>query len=204
MRVAAYTVGIDSRVEELMKLLDVKSSGVRVLGLHGMGGVGKTTLAKAVYNKLVGKFECRSFITNVREISRQNDGLISHQHNLIDDLSLDNTVLTRNEIEANISAIKEVADKRKVTVVLDDVDDIGQLNALLGKKERMEMKRDDAIYILKGCGFRAELAITVLTAKSLIKIIEDDTLWMHDQFRDMGRQIVRQENLQDPRNRSRL
>ncbi|KAK0574368.1 hypothetical protein LWI29_022596 [Acer saccharum] len=136
MRVAAYTVGIDSRVEELMKLLDVKSSGVRVLGLHGMGGVGKTTLAKAVYNKLVGKFECRSFITNVREISRQNDGLISHQHNLIDDLSLDNTVLTRNEIEANISAIKEVVDKRKVTVVLDDVDDIGQLNALLGKKER--------------------------------------------------------------------
>ncbi|KAK1553157.1 hypothetical protein Q3G72_029781 [Acer saccharum] len=91
IRVAAYTVGIDSRVEELMKLLDVKSSGVRVLGLHGMGGVGKTTLAKAVYNKLVGKFECRSFITNVREISRQTDGLISLQHKLIDDLSLDNT-----------------------------------------------------------------------------------------------------------------
>ncbi|KAK0573120.1 hypothetical protein LWI29_003274 [Acer saccharum] len=169
MRVAAYTVGIDSRVEELMKLLDVKSSGVRVLGLHGMGGVGKTTLAKAVYNKLVGKFECRSFITNVREISRQTDGLISLQHKLIDDLSVDNTVLKRNEIEANISAIKEVVDKRKVTVVLDDVDDIGQLNALLGKKERMEMKREDVIYILKGCGFRAELAITVLTAKSLIK-----------------------------------
>ncbi|KAK0574072.1 hypothetical protein LWI29_017828 [Acer saccharum] len=204
IRVAAYTVGIDSRVEELMKLLDVKSNGVRVLGLHGMGGVGKTTLAKAVYNKLVGKFECRSFITNVREISRQTDGLISLQHKLIDDLSLDNTVLKRNEIEANISAIKEVVDKRKVTVVLDDVDDIGQLNALLGKKERMEMKRDDVIYVLKGCGFRAELAITILTAKSLIKVTTDDTLWMHDQLRDMGRQIVWQENLQDPGNRSRL
>ncbi|TXG46623.1 hypothetical protein EZV62_027874 [Acer yangbiense] len=335
IRVAAYTVGIDSRVEELMKLLDVKSSGVRVLGLHGMGGVGKTTLAKAVYNKLVGKFECRSFITNVREISRQTDGLISLQHKLIDDLSLGNTVLKRNEIEANISAIKEVVDKRKVTVVLDDVDDIGQLNALLGKKERfcegsriiittrdrdvlqenyvtllyevqkldsdqalqlfsyhalrrekptdkflnlskqivsltgglplalevfgaflfdkrrivewedvvgklrkirpdnlqgvlkisfdgldeqhkcifldiaclfvrMEMKRDDVIYVLKGCGFRAELAITVLIAKSLIKVTTDDTLWMHDQLRDMGRQIVWQENLQDPGNRSRL
>ncbi|KAK4841479.1 hypothetical protein QYF36_005123 [Acer negundo] len=204
IRVAAYTVGIDSRVEELMKLLDVKSSGVRVLGLHGMGGVGKTTLAKAVYNKLVGKFECRSFITNVREISGQTDGLISLQHKLIDDLSLDNKVLKRNEIEANISAIKEVVDKRKVTVVLDDVDNIDQLNALLGKKERMEMKRDDAIYILKGCGFRAELAITVLTAKSLIKITEDDTLWMHDQLRDMGRQIVWKENPQDPGNCSRL
>ncbi|KAI9169618.1 hypothetical protein LWI28_015059 [Acer negundo] len=149
IRVAAYTVGIDSRVEELMKLLDVKSSGVRVLGLHGMGGVGKTTLAKAVYNKLVGKFECRSFITNVREISGQTDGLISLQHKLIDDLSLDNKVLKRNEIEANISAIKEVVDKRKVTVVLDDVDNIDQLNALLGKKERRLWDRKDITTVLE-------------------------------------------------------
>ncbi|CAL2228243.1 unnamed protein product [Prunus armeniaca] len=62
----------------------------------------------------------------------------------------------------------------------------------------MDMKREDAINILKGCGFAGEIAISDLTAKSLIKITEDSTLWMHDQIRDMGRQIIRDENLLDP------
>ncbi|KAK9276464.1 hypothetical protein L1049_005997 [Liquidambar formosana] len=68
----------------------------------------------------------------------------------------------------------------------------------------MKMKRDDAIDILKGCGFSAEIAITDLTNKSLVKIIENNSLWMHDQLRDMGRQIVQHENLEDPGMRSRL
>ncbi|KAB5531816.1 hypothetical protein DKX38_018486 [Salix brachista] len=51
---------------------------------------------------------------------------------------------------------------------------------------------------------RAETAITVLTVKCLVKIGADNELWMHDQLRDMGRQIVINENLGDPGMRSRL
>lgn len=69
---------------------------------------------------------------------------------------------------------------------------------------RMELKREYVIDILKGCGFEAEIAITNFTAKVLIKITEDNTLWMHDQIRDMGRQIVIQESFVDPCMRSRL
>ena len=69
---------------------------------------------------------------------------------------------------------------------------------------KMGMKRDEAIDILKGCGFRAETVITVLASKCLIKILPDHELWMHDQLRDMGRQIVQDENLVDPGSRSRL
>ncbi|KAJ6387281.1 hypothetical protein OIU78_017070 [Salix suchowensis] len=68
----------------------------------------------------------------------------------------------------------------------------------------MRMKREEAIDVLKGCGFRAETAITVLTVKCLVKIGADNELWMHDQLRDMGRQIVINEKLGDPGMRSRL
>lgn len=47
-------------------------------------------------------------------------------------------------------------------------------------------------------------AVTVLTTKSLIKIIENGILGMHDQLRDMGRQIVQREDYGDPGKRSRL
>ena len=44
----------------------------------------------------------------------------------------------------------------------------------------------------------------MLTEKCLIKIREYDTVWMHDLVRDMGRQIVVDENPVYPRMRSRL
>ncbi|CAK7338945.1 unnamed protein product [Dovyalis caffra] len=66
---------------------------------------------------------------------------------------------------------------------------------------------EEAIDILKGCGFKAETAITALTVKCLVKIVKisaDYELWMHDQLRDMGRQIVQHEDLLNPGRRSRL
>ncbi|KAF7846328.1 hypothetical protein BT93_L4532 [Corymbia citriodora subsp. variegata] len=69
---------------------------------------------------------------------------------------------------------------------------------------QMKMKREDAIYVLRGCGLNPEITIKVLTAKSLLKIVEDGILWMHDQIRDMGREIVQRENYEHPSLRSRL
>ena len=69
---------------------------------------------------------------------------------------------------------------------------------------KKEIEREDILDALKGCGFRAEIAVTVLRARSLIKVFEDNSLWMHDQIRDMGRQIVLDESPVDPGMRSRL
>ncbi|XP_039162477.1 disease resistance protein RPV1-like isoform X2 [Eucalyptus grandis] len=70
---------------------------------------------------------------------------------------------------------------------------------------KTHMTRKEAIEIWEGCGFKAEIGLRVLVSRSLIKIMkDDDTLWMHDQLRDMGRQIVRHQNAHDPGTRSRL
>ncbi|KAK1553240.1 hypothetical protein Q3G72_031426 [Acer saccharum] len=84
---AKYPVGLDCQLEELMRMLDVKANGVRVLGFYGMGGVGKTTLSKALYNKLVIHFKRRSFISNIRETWRHHNGLMDLQNKIIHDLS---------------------------------------------------------------------------------------------------------------------
>ena len=50
--VVQYPVGINSRVEAIKSLLDIELNEVHMVGIHGLSGVGKTTIAKAVYNSI--------------------------------------------------------------------------------------------------------------------------------------------------------
>ncbi|XP_024629107.1 disease resistance protein RUN1 [Medicago truncatula] len=58
--------------------------------------------------------------------------------------------------------------------------------------------------ILNGCGLYADIGITVLVERSLVKIEKNNKLGMHDLLRDMGREIVRQSSAKNPGKRSRL
>ncbi|PKI46192.1 hypothetical protein CRG98_033450 [Punica granatum] len=64
--VTDYLVQRDDQVKDLMDLLDIESSGVCFVGIHEMGGIGKTTLAKLVFNKLCDRFDKCSFLADVR------------------------------------------------------------------------------------------------------------------------------------------
>ncbi|MCH93380.1 TMV resistance protein N-like, partial [Trifolium medium] len=66
--IADNPVGLESRVQDMIQLLDTQqSNNVLLLGMWGMGGIGKTTIAKAIYNKIGRDFERRSFLANIRE-----------------------------------------------------------------------------------------------------------------------------------------
>ncbi|CAN1730835.1 Disease resistance protein L6 [Linum perenne] len=81
-------VGIDFHVEEVMRLLslDSHSASEKIVGIHGMGGLGKTTLAKAVYNKVSMQFDHCCFLENIRETLSKNDGELTLQNRIISEI----------------------------------------------------------------------------------------------------------------------
>ncbi|XP_044469730.1 TMV resistance protein N-like [Mangifera indica] len=66
-------VGLDSSIEEIENLLCTK--GVCKVGIWGIRGIGKTTLATVVFNKIFGQFEVSYFIENIREELEKSGGL---------------------------------------------------------------------------------------------------------------------------------
>ncbi|XP_031476370.1 disease resistance protein RPV1-like [Nymphaea colorata] len=131
LHVARYPVGLDSRIAHVEEMLDVEDNNVRMVVIHGMGGIGKTTLAKAVYNQIYTRFNASSFIPNVREAAKQSTGLESLQEKLLRDFFSDENVKI-SSVDKGIEIIRNRIRSKKVLLVLDDVDKKSQVDALAG------------------------------------------------------------------------
>ncbi|XP_024632717.1 disease resistance protein RUN1 [Medicago truncatula] len=271
-----------------------------------MGGSGKTTTAKSIYNRIHRKFVHRSFVENIREACENDNyrGVIHLQKKILSDAlktkeKIDSIGLGANKLETRLRG-------KKVFIVLDDVTSFQELKALCGNRawfgtgsviivttrdvhllnllevdhlcKTEEMNKDDSLElfswhtfreacpakdfnqlskkvvaycgglplalevigsylygrtkpewesvlsklkripndqvhqklkpnvteILNGCGLYADIGISVLIERSLLKVVKNNKLQMHDLIWDMGREIVRQSSPKEPGKRSRL
>ncbi|XP_062029615.1 TMV resistance protein N-like [Rosa rugosa] len=129
--VAKHPVGIESRLQDMLELLDVGGSDVRMVGIWGIGGIGKTTIAKTVYNSIARKFEGCCFLGNVRANSVPHQGLVRLQNNLLYEI-LGGRKMKMTDADRGIQVIKERLGSKRVLLVLDDVNKLNQLDKLAG------------------------------------------------------------------------
>ena len=130
--VAKYPVGIDSRVEEIRRRLDIESKDVRMLVIHGLPGVGKTTIAKTIFNLIAYHYEGSIFLEDVRERSRTNEGILQLQEAIYSKI-LGGGNLKAHGVFNRINVIMERLHHKKILLILDDVDKLVQVKKLLGQ-----------------------------------------------------------------------
>ncbi|VVA33358.1 PREDICTED: TMV resistance [Prunus dulcis] len=124
-------VGIEPRLEQLYSLLDIDSDDVHFIGLCGMDGIGKTTIAKIARKTLGDKFDVSRFFS-VKMVSEKH-GLVNLQRRLCKSLMKKKSEYWDN-IDEEATMINFLFQK-KVLLILDDVDDISQLENLCGNRD---------------------------------------------------------------------
>ncbi|XP_017243416.1 disease resistance protein RPV1-like isoform X1 [Daucus carota subsp. sativus] len=116
-----HLFGVDSVIEEIYKKLQMELNEVRVIGICGMGGIGKTTIAKAFYNNYFNKFVISCFIENVKQKSQGADPLVWLLEQLLVKLLRKNDFKV-TDVGSGIRLLKEILCFNKALIVLDDLD----------------------------------------------------------------------------------
>jgi len=129
-----YPVGLESQALEVSKLLEVGSDDdVCMVGIHGIGGIGKSTLALAVYNLIAHHFDCSCFLQNVRQKSNKHG--LQHLQSILLREMLGEKEVNFASIEQGASVIHHRLQRKKFILILDDVDKYGQLQAIVGRPD---------------------------------------------------------------------
>ena len=123
-------VGIESRAKKLESYLAIEFNDIRIVGVWGMGGIGKTTLARVVSRMVAKKYEGYCFLAHVREVC-EKDGLVPLQQRLI--CQILNESMNIQNVDDGVFMIKNRLRHKRILLVLDDVNQLDQLKKLVGK-----------------------------------------------------------------------
>ncbi|XP_075673036.1 disease resistance protein RPV1-like [Castanea sativa] len=133
LNVAKYPVGIEPRVHEVNSLLSIERNDIiRMVGILGINGIGKTTIAKAIYNSIAYQFDGSCFLANIGETSKQESGLVRLQETLLSEILRDTRTSQVGSVDRGINVIKYRLCSKRILLILDDVDKLVQLETLAG------------------------------------------------------------------------
>nr|AHG28999.1 NBS-LRR protein [Cicer arietinum] len=122
-------VGMFSPIEDLEKCLLLDSvDDVRVVGICGMGGLGKTTLASVLYGKISHQFDACCFIDDVSNIFRYHGPIGAQKQILRQTLGEEHNQMYNLYVGTNL--IQTRLCHRRALIIFDNVDHNEQLEKL--------------------------------------------------------------------------
>ncbi|KAH0972533.1 hypothetical protein GBA52_024689 [Prunus armeniaca] len=125
------SVGLDSSMNSIDLLLGAGVDDVRFIGIWGMGGIGKTTIARVVRERISPEFEFSIFLENVSH-NVQKGGLISQQREILSRISM--KTIDIFDVHEGSTMIRRLLHHKKVLLILDDANS-DHLDYLAGKQE---------------------------------------------------------------------
>ncbi|XP_056851914.1 disease resistance protein TAO1-like [Raphanus sativus] len=126
-------IGMEAHMNKISRVLRTDLDEVRMIGIWGPAGIGKTTIARCLFNQLSHTFQYSTFLMNVKAM--YTPPICSDDHNvkLLLQQKLLSQLLNQKEENFKISHLgvaQERLNDKKVLVVLDDVDRLVQLEAM--------------------------------------------------------------------------
>jgi hypothetical protein len=122
MQVNNKVVGLENNLTKVKQRLNE----VRILGLIGMGGIGKTTLANAIFRELKFAYNASCFAKDLKNKSDSLEILCD----MLKDFGKTPKSLPTNLVDAQ-DMLKQFTVGKKVLIILDDIRDQDQLDDLV-------------------------------------------------------------------------